>query len=41
MHLATAGAPPFDGQWTGYRPDPAWTAPVMPADWDLPHRGDP
>ncbi|MEV4347047.1 DUF402 domain-containing protein [Actinoplanes sp. NPDC049596] len=35
--LAAAGRPPFDGRWTGYRPDPAWGPVRLPADWDRPH----
>ncbi len=27
--------PPFDDDWATWRPDPAWTAPTLPADWDL------
>jgi uncharacterized protein len=27
--------PPFDEDWTDWRPDPAWQDPVLPADWDL------
>ena len=41
LALAADAAPPFDGRWTDYRPDPAWATPGMPADWDLPHRADP
>jgi hypothetical protein len=29
--LAEARAFPFDGTWTGFRPDPAWPAPALPA----------
>ncbi|WP_246258511.1 DUF402 domain-containing protein [Amycolatopsis anabasis] len=29
--LAEAGAFPFDGTWTDFRPDPAWPAPELPA----------
>lgn len=28
--LAEAGAFPFDGTWTDFRPDPAWPAPRLP-----------
>jgi hypothetical protein len=28
--LAEAGAFPFDGTWTDFRPDPAWPAPSLP-----------
>ena len=27
--------PPFDQEWAGWRPDPAWKEPVLPADWDV------
>jgi hypothetical protein len=27
--------PPFDEDWSGWRPDPAWEEPALPADWDL------
>jgi hypothetical protein len=27
--------PPFDQDWTQWRPDPAWDEPVLPTDWDL------
>jgi len=26
--------PPFDGDWTTWRPDPDWPIPVLPAGWD-------
>lgn len=26
--------PPFDRDWTGWRPDPAWSAPRLPPGWD-------
>jgi uncharacterized protein DUF402 len=26
--------PPFDLDWTGWRPDPAWPIPVLPDGWD-------
>ncbi len=29
--LAEAGAPPFDGGWTGFRPEPGWAPPRLPA----------
>ena len=32
-----AGEFPFDGTWTDFEPDPAWTAPAdLPAGWDRP-----
>jgi uncharacterized protein DUF402 len=27
--------PPFDRDWTGWRPDPAWPAPTLPQGWDV------
>jgi len=27
--------PPFDEDWSAWRPDPAWHEPALPADWDL------
>ena len=26
--------PPFDEDWSAWRPDPAWDAPTLPPDWD-------
>lgn len=26
--------PPFDRDWTAWRPDPAWPVPVLPEGWD-------
>lgn len=31
---AEAGAPPFDGAWLDFKPDPAWPLPELPDDWD-------
>ena len=31
-----AGEPPFDRDWTGWRPDPAWPTPELPDGWDRP-----
>lgn len=28
------GEPPFDHDWTTWRPDPAWSIPELPAGWD-------
>ncbi|GLY94979.1 DUF402 domain-containing protein [Actinoplanes sp. NBRC 103695] len=39
--LAAAGASPFDGRWTDYRPDPAWEPVEMPDHWDRPHLATP
>jgi len=33
--LVEAGAFPFDGTWTDFRPDPAWPAPALPAGLDV------
>lgn len=27
--------PPFDEDWSSWRPDPAWAEPILPEDWDL------
>jgi hypothetical protein len=27
--------PPFDEDWSSWRPDPGWSDPVLPPDWDL------
>lgn len=27
--------PPFDRDWRGWRPDPAWPAPELPPGWDV------
>jgi hypothetical protein len=27
--------PPFDRDWSSWRPDPAWTLPVLPPGWDV------
>jgi len=32
-HL-TGGAPPFDRDWTSWRPDPSWSRPELPDGWD-------
>jgi Protein of unknown function (DUF402) len=32
-HLAS-GAPPFDRDWSSWRPDPAWSTPELPEGWD-------
>jgi Protein of unknown function (DUF402) len=34
--LAEAGAFPFDGTWTGFRPDASWTIPGLPPGYDRP-----
>jgi hypothetical protein len=30
------GDPPFDRDWSAWRPDPAWPVPELPAGWDRP-----
>ena len=35
---AERSEPPFDGAWSGWRPNPAWTLPELPAGWDVPCR---
>ncbi|MFF3767792.1 DUF402 domain-containing protein [Streptomyces sp. NPDC001922] len=30
----SAWGTPFDAGWENWRPDPAWTVPELPADWD-------
>lgn len=29
-----SGEPPFDRDWTGWRPDPGWPTPELPEGWD-------
>jgi predicted RNA-binding protein associated with RNAse of E/G family len=29
------GEPPFDRDWSAWRPDPAWPVPTFPVGWDL------
>ncbi|ASW54008.1 DUF402 domain-containing protein [Plantactinospora sp. KBS50] len=37
IKMVEAGEFPFDGTWTGFAPDPAWTAPAaLPPGWDRP-----
>lgn len=37
VKLVEAGEFPFDGTWTGFRPDPAWPVPLdLPLRWDRP-----
>jgi hypothetical protein len=37
VKLVEAAEFPFDGTWTGFRPDPAWPVPVeLPERWDRP-----
>jgi predicted RNA-binding protein associated with RNAse of E/G family len=30
------GEPPFDRDWSGWRPDPVWSIPALPPGWDRP-----
>ena len=30
----TGRSPPFDGEWTSWRPDPSWAVPELPAGWE-------
>ncbi|HCA85092.1 MAG TPA: DUF402 domain-containing protein [Streptomyces sp.] len=34
VELVRAWGPPFRDGWERWRPDPAWTIPVLPDDWD-------
>jgi hypothetical protein len=34
VKLIDAGMVPFDGTHTDFRPDPSWTVPEMPPEWD-------
>ncbi|WP_418958874.1 DUF402 domain-containing protein [Streptomyces tritici] len=34
VELIDAWGPPFSDGWEHWRPDPAWTVPELPADWD-------
>jgi hypothetical protein len=36
MALARSGKAPFDGRFTGFRPDPSWPVPGLPSEWDAP-----
>jgi hypothetical protein len=36
IKLVEAGAYPFDGTCTDFRPDPAWPAPALPDGWNRP-----
>ena len=35
-----AKSPPFDQGWEGWKPDPTWTIPKLPASWQLSVRVD-
>jgi hypothetical protein len=34
LRLLLESRPPFDRDWTGWRPDPSWPPPELPAGWD-------
>ncbi|WP_424215420.1 cytidylyl-2-hydroxypropylphosphonate hydrolase [Streptomyces sp. BI20] len=34
VSVIEAWGPPFDDGWEDWRPDPAWTVPILPTDWD-------
>jgi hypothetical protein len=34
LHRILGREPPFDRDWFGWRPDPAWTSPELPPGWD-------
>ena len=34
LHRLLDREPPFDRDWTTWRPDPAWPAPDLPTGWD-------
>ncbi|MCX5194661.1 DUF402 domain-containing protein [Streptomyces sp. NBC_00249] len=34
VDVIKAWGPPFGDGWQDWRPDPAWTIPVLPEDWD-------
>ena len=34
LDWAERRADPFDGRWLNWHPDPAWTPPYLPADWE-------
>ncbi len=36
VERVTGGEPPFDRDWSGWRPDPAWPTPMLPPGWDVP-----
>jgi len=33
------GEPPFDRDWTAWRPDPSWPVPTLPAGWERTESG--
>jgi hypothetical protein len=34
VEAISAWGPPFSDGWESWRPDPSWTVPELPADWD-------
>lgn len=36
LSLLQQGQPPFDHEWTSWRPDPAWPRPELPKDGNRP-----
>ena len=42
VEVIRAWGPPFSEDWQHWRPDPAWTVPPLPQDWDrIPERMSP
>ncbi|HEX3407902.1 MAG TPA: glyoxalase superfamily protein [Caulobacteraceae bacterium] len=35
IEAAKQGRPPFDDHWARWRPDPTWSPPSLPDDWDV------
>lgn len=35
LDLIRRAQPPFDRDWSAWRPDRTWTVPVLPADWNV------
>jgi predicted RNA-binding protein associated with RNAse of E/G family len=35
VHRVIDHEPPFDRDWSSWRPDPEWPVPELPAGWDL------
>jgi hypothetical protein len=35
VHRAANGEPPFDEPWPSWRPEPGWSAPALPEDWEV------
>ncbi|MFC8673917.1 MULTISPECIES: cytidylyl-2-hydroxypropylphosphonate hydrolase [Streptomyces] len=34
VEVIRAWGPPFSGGWPDWRPDPSWSVPLLPEDWD-------